>query len=492
VSFSFNVLVGLGITANSLTVNDLLTNNTISALAGVSSEGDIVSSSAGGNNLGTSGSPWGGLNTLTASLGDATTTSLSNSGVISMNSGDGDKIVLNSVGTNASKITHNAGWGVGYFAGCTTGTSGQHNSYTATTGSWANPMYISNTAVNITNKLAVNQSVDSGVGRGIFWWNDADPNWTSYFASSGANRSSANGTACTSLDGRTAHHHRARAGNSATQGFLWKNTSDQCVMSLTPDTGNLYVRSLVQTSNINVGQTLTAATFSNSGNVNIGSLLKVPTITSTTISNAGTFTMKNSADSSMSGTHLWYYHQSDNNPLFQQLNWAHDNISLNFDSCYNSGWFAGLCNASYQIYKTGGSLNFNYAKKPATSTITWSTAMSINSNGNIGLGTTAPVCKMDFGSSSANLQIALYSSGGNAYGFSALNSALQYQTAGDHAWFTSLTTSALGTERLRIKSTRELINQGNMSSLGTLTSATHLTLEISTMVVLGRLLVNSP
>jgi hypothetical protein len=38
-------------------------------------------------------------------------------------------------------------------------------------------------------------------------------------------------------------------------------------MSLTPDTCNLYVRSLVQTSNINVGKTLTAATFSNSGNV---------------------------------------------------------------------------------------------------------------------------------------------------------------------------------------------------------------------------------
>ena len=79
-------------------------------------------------------------------------------------------------------------------------------------------------------------------------------------------------------------------------------------------------------------------------------------------------------------------------------------------------------------------------------------------NGNIGLGTTAPVCKMDFGSTSANLQIALYSGGGSAYGFGALNSTLQYQTAGDHAWFTSSTTSAIGTERLRIKSTGELIN----------------------------------
>jgi hypothetical protein len=88
-------------------------------------------------------------------------------------------------------------------------------------------MYINTAAVNITNRLAINES---GVGRGIWWWNDGDANWTSYFDTSGANRSSANGTTCTSLDGRTAHHHRARAANSATQGFLWKNATDKCLM----------------------------------------------------------------------------------------------------------------------------------------------------------------------------------------------------------------------------------------------------------------------
>jgi hypothetical protein len=101
-SFSSNVSVGLGITANSLTVNDMFVNNTINALVGISSGGNIISLSSGGNNLGTSGSPWGNLNTLTASLEDATTTTLSNSGVIPMNYGDGDKIVLTNGGTNAS------------------------------------------------------------------------------------------------------------------------------------------------------------------------------------------------------------------------------------------------------------------------------------------------------------------------------------------------------------------------------------------------------
>jgi hypothetical protein len=58
-SFSFNASVGLGITTNSLTVNNMFVNNTISALARISSGGDIISSSAGGNSIGTSGSPWG-------------------------------------------------------------------------------------------------------------------------------------------------------------------------------------------------------------------------------------------------------------------------------------------------------------------------------------------------------------------------------------------------------------------------------------------------
>jgi hypothetical protein len=204
---------------------------------GISSGGDIIFSSSGGNNIGTSRSPWGGLNTLTASLGDATTTSLSNSGVILMNSGNGDKIVLTSVGANASKITHSSGWGVGYFAGYTTAISGQHNFYTATIGGWANPMYINGNAVNITNRLAVNQSIDSGNGRGIFWWNDSDPSWCSYSASSGAGKTTSGSTACTSLDGRTAHRHRARVKNSSTQGFLWENNGEPCLMSLTADTG---------------------------------------------------------------------------------------------------------------------------------------------------------------------------------------------------------------------------------------------------------------
>jgi hypothetical protein len=259
VSFSSNVVVGSGLTAYSLTTIDLYADNTISAQGAISSGGDIMSQFSGGRNIGTSGTPWGSVNTLTAELGDATTTTLSNSGVISLNSGDGDKIILTSVESSASKITHSGGWGVNYYAGYNTSTSGQHTFLTAYNGGFWHRMYINDNAVNITNKLAINQSTDSGVNRGIWWWNDTDNNWTSYFASSGSTRSSSGGSACASLDGRTAHHHRARAANSATQGFLWENASEQCLMSLTADSGNLHVRNLVQTSNITVGQTLTAS-----------------------------------------------------------------------------------------------------------------------------------------------------------------------------------------------------------------------------------------
>jgi hypothetical protein len=398
-SFSSNVVVGSSITASAIQAGDLFIDDSISAQSGLTSEGDIISSTSGGNNLGTSGSPWGGLNTLTASLGDATMTTMSNSGVISLNSGDGDKIVLTSVGANASKITHAPGWGVGYYSGYNTGTNGVHNFYTSYSGGWSNNLQISSQFVNINgtlsnsgnanvggllkvsgdtgisgiftvsneirasangtcqlrlanpllggsswmyrwdstnlyllstglsnanggwnsirstmyntsgdvfhanaqvsishstgayngqsisgtslsisgnqsnngaitvgNVLGVNQQVDSGYGKGIRFWDSGDANWSGYMSQQGAGKSAASNTACSSLDGRTSHHIRMRVGSGASQGFIWENTGENCLMSLTADTGSLYVRSLIQTSNITVGQTLNSATHSNSAN----------------------------------------------------------------------------------------------------------------------------------------------------------------------------------------------------------------------------------
>jgi hypothetical protein len=411
-SFSSNVVVGSGLTAYLLTTTDLYADNTISAQGRISSGGDIMSQFNGGGNVGTSGNPWGSVNTLTASLGNATMTSLSKSGVISMNYGDGDKIVLTNVGTNASKITHSSGWGVGYFAGSTTGTSGQHNFYTATIGSWANPMYISGTAVNVTNKLAVNQSVDSGVNRGIYWWNDGDANWTSYFASSGGTRLSSGGAACTALDGRTAHHHRARVGNSATQGFLWKNASEQCLMSLTADTGNLYVRSSVQTSNITVGQTLTVGILK--GSLDCNYLSYVPSLgtsaQSTFASNAGVFGSNSGAFGSNSA--VWSSNNCVKGSSLSNASYPimitsttprlgllwNGGTSGSLDFGFSTSAFQGsngafakiraddnnyLASLSFQT-RTSGSDNSNMLIR-----------IVIQSTGNVGINTTSPGCLLD-------------------------------------------------------------------------------------------------
>jgi hypothetical protein len=68
-------------------------------------------------------------------------------------------------------------------------------------------------------------------------------------------------------------------------------------MSLTPDTGNLHVRSLVQTSNINVGQTLTAAILKGSLDYNyLSNVSSLGTLAQSMFaSNAGAFGSNNGA-----------------------------------------------------------------------------------------------------------------------------------------------------------------------------------------------------
>jgi hypothetical protein len=350
--------------------------------------------------------------TLTASLGDTTITSLSNSGVISMNYGDGDKIVLTSVGTNASKITHGSGWSVGYFAGSTTGTSGQHNYYTGTSGGWANPMYIIGNAVNITNRLAVNQSIDSGNGRGIWWWNESDPSWCSYFASSGAGKTTSESTACTSLDGRTAHHHRARVGNSATQGFLWENNGEACLMSLTADTGNLFVRNLVQTSNVNVGQTLTAGILK--GSLDYNYLSNVPSLATSAQGSFGSNTSVWSSNNCVKGSSL----SNTNYPITITSTTPRLGLLWNggttgsLDFGFSTSAFQGSLKASARIRANDINYSANLSfqtRTPESDNNNMLTRMYMQSTGNIGIGSTSPGSLLDV---SGNLNCTSFTTNG--------------------------------------------------------------------------------
>jgi hypothetical protein len=93
------------------------------------------------------------------------------------------------------------------------------------------------------SKITVQNQVDGGTSRGIMLWSDTDSNWGIYMAQSGAGRSLSGGTAPASIDGRTAHAVRFRAyGSDAIRAFIWENDLNQCVASLSPDSGNFYTR----------------------------------------------------------------------------------------------------------------------------------------------------------------------------------------------------------------------------------------------------------
>jgi hypothetical protein len=98
-------------------------------------------------------------------------------------------------------------------------------------------------------KIEVQNSQNGGTGRGLYMWSSTDTNWVIYMGEAGTSRSSAGGTAASGIDGRTSHAIRFRVANSTSQiGFLWENASDDALMQLTPDTGHLYTKGRVYTS----------------------------------------------------------------------------------------------------------------------------------------------------------------------------------------------------------------------------------------------------
>jgi len=119
------------------------------------------------------------------------------------------------------------------------------------------------------------------------------------------------------------------------------------------------------------------------------------------------------------GPHIEAFTYADNFPVFQQLNYSHNNITLNFDSYYDgTDWKASSANNCYQIGKVGGLLNFNCvptgAGVPAGTTIGWINAMSINENGCVGIGTQAQGFTKLFVDGTANITGNLTLKRGNA------------------------------------------------------------------------------
>jgi lysophospholipase L1-like esterase len=101
------------------------------------------------------------------------------------------------------------------------------------------------------------------------------------------------------------------------------------------------------------------------------------------------------AASTVNGPHIVMNTSTDTFPTVQLLNYGHDNIAFNFDGYFDGSWRASNTTGTFQIYKVGGQLQFNYANGSAGSSLTSiSTGMVLNAIGNIGIGQVNPTARL--------------------------------------------------------------------------------------------------
>lgn len=112
-------------------------------------------------------------------------------------------------------------------------------------------------------------------------------------------------------------------------------------------------------------------------------------ITNNTNSATGNVKVIGSANDVTNGPHTTIKLDSDNFPVFQQLNLSHDNLALNFDSYYDTdgAYKSGYFPSQFSIQKSNDQLAFNYSSNVSQgSTVSWSPALTINNAGSMALG----------------------------------------------------------------------------------------------------------
>ncbi len=93
---------------------------------------------------------------------------------------------------------------------------------------------------------------------------------------------------------------------------------------------------------------------------------------------------------SAAGPHIQYTTEHTNYPLFQQLNWTHNNISMCFDSYYDGAWRSSHSDSNFQIYKYNDVLRFRVDESiTAGNAISWNNALCMDATGSVGIGTAA-------------------------------------------------------------------------------------------------------
>jgi len=123
------------------------------------------------------------------------------------------------------------------------------------------------------------------------------------------------------------------------------------------------------------------------------------------------------------GPHVQMTTASDDHPLMQILSYAHDNVSINFDSYHDgSTWKSSDAGSNFQIYKLSDNLQFRYAAGvTAGSEPTWAGAMNIDSTGRVRVNNTQGLTKFSVGNGTANALIEMASSSATAVYYEHIN-----------------------------------------------------------------------
>ena len=159
----------------------------------------------------------------------------------------------------------------------------------------------------------------------------------------------------------------------------------------------------------------------NAGNVGIGT---------STVPHGGIgcakFAIEGTLNSLSAGPHVQYTVSSDDYPVFQQLNYSHNNVLMYFDSYINAAGVdtSSYAGSNYGIFKSSDLFSIRYDSGIAAgAAITWNDGIVLNTSGNVGIGGAATY-RLDVFGGDINLaegQYYRYGAGILAYAQTALH-----------------------------------------------------------------------
>ena len=95
-------------------------------------------------------------------------------------------------------------------------------------------------------------------------------------------------------------------------------------------------------------------------------------------------------NASGSGPHIQTFTSADNYPILQQLNWSHNNVSINFDCYFDTAWRSSSATSNFQINKLNDIFSINYypgaTQGTSISSILSNQALSVNTSGLVTIG----------------------------------------------------------------------------------------------------------